>query len=408
MAIAESRYQALMGFGAFYFMGAQLGSVLAVLPFLMASEGMSRAAGLVVPSFSVGFVVGNALSPLAVKWSGRHQNMIIAVASATIAVLTVFVAVAALYNTLVVFAFLSSSVLIGGAMGVANNAYAGIISRALTETRRNDLVLNQQALGAILTVIGTLGLIPLLPHRDAADGHLDVLWLSAAAMGIAFVAAMMVGPSTSPTVGVTRRMIEDFREGIAVVRETRWYRVFLAAQLVFVPILVSETFFSLRTALAHVDTAESLHLIVISSAAGLVAGSFVWRRVFGRFGVRGILMSSAIVGGVATVVCAANELVTTEPRLWAYGVVFFLVVLANAAVAAGMVSWISAYAAEEERAVLISFAATLVAVATGILGAVFGQLALVTAIWPVLIILVLCALAALVAARAPGRTPVAG
>jgi MFS family permease len=408
VAIAESRYQALMGFGAFYFMGAQLGSVLAVLPFLMASEGMSRVAGLVVPSFSVGFVVGNALSPLAVKWSGRHQNMIIAVASAVIAVLTVFVAVAALHNTLVVFAFLSSSVLIGGAMGVANNAYAGIISRALTETRRNDLVLNQQALGAILTVIGTLGLIPLLSHRDAADGHLDVLWLSAAAMGIAFVAAMIVGPSTSPTVGVTRRMIEDFREGIAVVRETRWYRVFLAAQLVFVPILVSETFFSLRTALAHVDTAESLHLIVISSAAGLVAGSFLWRRVFGRFGVRGMLMSSAIVGCVATVVCAANELVTTEPRLWVYGVVFFLVVLANAAVAAGMVSWISAYAAEEERAVLISFAATLVAVATGILGAVFGQLALVTAIWPVLIILVLCALATLVAARAPGRTPVAG
>lgn len=37
-----------------------------------------------------------------------------------------------------------------------------------------------------------------------------------------------------------------------MIRTTHWYRVFLMAQIVFVPILVNETFFALRTSLAHV------------------------------------------------------------------------------------------------------------------------------------------------------------
>jgi MFS family permease len=408
VAIAESRYQALMGFGAFYFMGAQLSSVLAVLPFLLVAEGINWAAGLVVPTFSVGFIIGNALSALVVKRSRHRQHVIIAAASAAIAVLTAVIAVAALHDVLVVFVFLLASTLIGGTMGVANNAYAEIISRMLAGTRRNDLVLNQQALGGILTVTATLLIVPMLPNHDTPDGHLNVLWFGAAAMAVAFVAAMTVGPTTSGTVSPPRRFIEDVREGLTVVRTAPWYRVFLAAQLVFVPIAVNETFFALRTSLAHADTAGSLHVIVISSAAGLVAGSFLWRSIFRRFGVRGMLVSSAIISCVAAVLCAANELLPAEPHLWAYGVVFFLVVVSNAALAAATVSWISAFAAEEQRAVLISFAATLTAVVIAMLGAAFGLLAQVTAIWPVFAVLVLCLLGVPAAMRAPGRTPAVG
>lgn len=174
------------------------------------------------------------------------QHVIIAAASATIAVLTAVIALAALQNALVVLVFLSSSMLIGGAMGVTNNAYAEIISRMLTAARRNDLVLNQQALGAILTVAATLLLIPLLSNRDAVDSHLDLLWFGAAAMAVAVVAAMTVGPTTSGTVSPPRGMIEDLREGAAAVRTARWYRIFLTAQIVFAPIAVNETFFALR------------------------------------------------------------------------------------------------------------------------------------------------------------------
>lgn len=149
-------------------------------------------------------------------------------------------------------------------------------------------------------------------------------------------------------------------------------------------------------------------MIVISSAAGLVAGSFLWRSVFSRFGVRGMLVSSAIVSAVAALLCIGNELIPAEPHLWAYGVAFFLVVLSNAAIAAATVSWISALATDEQRAVLISFAATLTAVIIAILGAVFGLIAQATAIWPVIVVLVLSVLAGIVAMRAPGPAPVGG
>jgi hypothetical protein len=65
-----------------------------------------------------------------------------------------------------------------------------------------------------------------------------------------------------------------------------------ATQIVFVPISLSMTFFSLRAAMAHADKAGSLHVLVISWAAGLLAGSFLWRRVFRRCGVRGMLVMS--------------------------------------------------------------------------------------------------------------------
>jgi MFS family permease len=81
-------------------------------------------------------------------------------------------------------------------------------------------------------------------------------------------------------------------------------------------------------------------------------------------------------------------------------VVFFLATLANAAIGAATVSWISAFAAEDRRAVLISFAAALAAVVSTVLGAVLGTIAQASvAAWPVLIVLAL----AVVALRAPDR-----
>ena len=172
------------------------------------------------------------------------------------------------------------------------------------------------------------------------------------------------------------------------------------------PISLSMTFFSLRAAMAHADKAGSLHVLVISSAAGLLAGSFLWRRVFSRHGVRGMLVTSGTISSGAALVCLANEVVPDRELLWVHSVVFFLATLANAAIGAATVSWISAFAAEERRAVLISFAAALAAVVSTVLGAVLGTIAQASvAAWPVVIVLVLAVVATTVAVRAPDRPP---
>lgn len=406
MASGASRYHVLLAFGASYSVGAQMASVSVVLPFLLAQKGIFWAAGLLYPTFSIGFIAGNVLSPLVVERSRRHQNVVIAAAAATIAALTSCIAVAGLRDVFVAPVFLVASSAIGCAMGLANNAYAEIISRMLDRGRRNHLLLNQEAVGAVLTVAATLLLLPLLSGRDPVEGRIDVLWLGAAAMAAACVAATIVGPTTSGTLRPPTRIIDDYREGVTVVRTRSWYRLFVATQIVFVPIGLSMTFFSLRAAMAHADKAGSLHVLVISSAAGLLTGSFLWRRVFGRGGVRGMLVLSGAISSAAGLVCLANEVIPVREQLWVHGVVFFLATLASAAIGAATVSWISAFATEDRRAMLISFAAALAAVVSTVLGAVLGTIAQATvAPWPVMIVLVLAVLATTVAVRAPDRPP---
>ena len=118
------RYYVLLAFGASYSVGAQMASVSVVLPFLLAQKGILWAAGLLYPTFSIGFIAGNALSPLVVERSRRRQNAVIATAAATIAALTACIAVAGLRDAFVAAVFLLASLLIGCAMGMANNAYA--------------------------------------------------------------------------------------------------------------------------------------------------------------------------------------------------------------------------------------------------------------------------------------------
>ena len=69
--------------------------------------------------------------------------------------MTACIAVAGLRDAFVAAVFLLASLLIGCAMGMANNAYAEIISRMLDRPRRNQLLLNQEAVGAVLTVAAT-------------------------------------------------------------------------------------------------------------------------------------------------------------------------------------------------------------------------------------------------------------
>jgi len=71
-----------------------MASVSVVLPFLLAEKGIYWAAGLLYPTFSIGFIAGNALSPSVVERSRRRQNAVIATAAATIAVLTSCIAAA--------------------------------------------------------------------------------------------------------------------------------------------------------------------------------------------------------------------------------------------------------------------------------------------------------------------------
>jgi hypothetical protein len=86
---------------------------------------------------------------------------------------------------------------------------AEIISRMLARERRNRQLLNQETIGAVLTVARTLLILPLMSGRDPVEGRIDVL-----------------------------------RFGASAMRTQSWYRLFLLTQIVLFPIGLSMTFFS--------------------------------------------------------------------------------------------------------------------------------------------------------------------
>lgn len=403
--VHTGRYRTLLAQGTFYTTGLQLSNVAVVLPFICAQQGIIWAAGLLYPAYGLGKIVGNSTSPFILERSRHLKHLVISAAALTIAALVVCNAIAAVLGMEIATVFLLTSAATGFANGLSNVALSDVLSIKLTEIRRGDLILNQAATGALVAVASTLLLGHVLHQRDPVSSHVTLLWLGAVALVVAAITALFVGPVHVHTPQATRRIRDVYLEGIAVVRTHRWFRAYAATQLLFVPIALGATFYSLHAAQLHGDKPGSLHVLVISAGIGLIIGSFLWRRVHrSRLGVRGMLLLSASVGCTAAVICISAQWLHDWPGIWMHGLVILLATVANQAILAASISWINIHAADQHRPTLIGMTAVLVAVETSLLGAVLGGIAeQATAVWPVAILLVLNLIAVVAALRAPTR-----
>lgn len=401
---AVSRFGLLVTHGTFYTAGVQLSSVAVVLPFICAQQGLFWAAGLLYPAFTIGIVMGNAMSPFILHWSRDLKHFVLAAAAVAMAALVVCNAVVALTRVLVGIVFLSTSWAIGAVSGITSVAFSDVVSAKLPEVRRGDLMLTQGAFGSVVAAVITLLVVPVLARSDRNSSEADLLWLGAAALAAGGIAAVFVGPMRSAAKTTKPRPMRDtYLEGLAVARSHRWFRRYALTQLLFVPISLGTTFYSLRASEAHGDKPGSLHALVVYSSVGLVAGSVVWRIIYRVFGVRGMLLGSALVSSAAALVCIVAERSGEWSHLWTYGVVFLLATVASQAIFAATISWISVFATEHHRATLISLGALLVAVESSVLGAALGAIALKDSLWPILVVLTLNVLAAAWAVGAPTR-----
>jgi MFS family permease len=386
--------------GTFYDAGMQLSNGAVVLPVICAHHGITWAAGLLFPAFSIGSIVGNSMSPLILQRAAHRRHLLMAAVSAATAVLVLCDALASWASALVAAVFLVTSVASGVVTGVSNVTYTDMISSRLSALRRGELLLTQGAIGSALATGVALLIVPKLANGDEMAHHRDLLWLGAAGLAVSAIAALFVGPARSTSAATRTRLRDTYRQGIAVARSQPWFGRYALTCLLFAPICLGTTFYSLRAA----QQRGSLHLLVILSSIGLVIGSALWRKVHRLFGVRGMLLGSGLLSTAAALLCILAESCGQWFHLWAYGTVFLLATVAAQAVDAAAILWISVLVAEQHRATLLGFAATLVAVESTALGAVLGGIAqLHDTTWPVFIVLILAVAAAFAALRAPAR-----
>jgi MFS family permease len=400
-----SRYRVLLTHGTFYTAGLQLANITSVLPFICATQGIYWAAGLLYPAYKIGTILGDAVSPSILNFSRDRKHLVLAATASAMSATIVCNAVAAQTGALIASMFLTTSLVAGVVTGISKVAFSEVVSSTLSELRRGDVVLNQGAFGSILAITITLLLLAATRRGDALTGDVDLLWLGAAGLAVAGMVVVFVGPVQSAPQAAARRIRDTYHEGLAVARADRWFRRYAVTSLLFVPISLGTTFYSLHASAQLGHKAGSLHVLIVFASIGLVLGSFLWRRVYRtRFGVRGMLILSALIGTAAAVICIATEVVDASSQVWMHGIVFLLATMANQAILAAGISWVNTYAAEHQRATLFGFAAVLVAVESSLLGAGLGAIAQMSSVlWPVAILLVLNLVAAVAALRAPTR-----
>jgi len=405
--VVGGRYGLLLTQGTLYNMGLQVANVSVVLPFVLAQQGIIWAAGLLYPAFMIGILVGDSGAPFVIARFRRVKHLVVAGTAIVMAALIALNATAARVDLLVAAVFLSTTIAIGVTTGISNVAYSEVISSMLPEARRGDLILTQGAIGAVVAIATTLIVVPFLTGRDPAHGHLDLLWLGAAGLVSAGVTAAFVGQSWSGSHPLPPKPFNEVcHDGLSAARSQPWFRKYIVTQLMFVPITLGMTFFSLHASAAHSDKVGSLHTLVVFTSAGMVVGALLWRIVYRLLGVRGMLVISALLGSTAAVVCIVADASGERSEMWVHGVALVLATVANQAVFAAAIGWISAFAADHERATLIGFGSVLAAVEAVLLGGVLGSLAHHTdEIWPVTILLGLNLLAVAAAAQAPTRPP---
>jgi MFS family permease len=405
VGVHAGRYRILLTQGTFYTTGVQLSNVSVVLPFIAAEQGIFWAAGLLYPAYSLGAIFGNSMSPFILERSRHHKHLVVSATSLTMATLIVCNAIVAMSGIGIAGMFLATSLAIGVANGISKVASSEVVSSKLTEVRRGDLLLTQGATGALLAIACTLMLLPLIDGRDPFTCHVDLLWLGALVLAAAAITSVFVGPVHPRSARTPRRLRDTYLEGLTVARTHRWFRRYVATQLLFVPIGLGATFYSLHAAQQHGHQPGSLHVLVIATSVGLIIGSFLWRIVYrSRFGVRAMLLISALLGSAAALICISAQALDTWSQVWVHGIVILLATLANQAIFTAAISWVNLYAAEHHRATLLGFGAMMVAVETALLGAVLGGIAQqATAIWPVVILLLLNLTAVGASLRAPTR-----
>lgn len=298
--------------------------------------------------------------------------------------------------------FLATTGAGGVVTGVSSVAYTDMISSMLPAVRRGELLLTQGAAGSVLAAGVTLVIVPMLAHGNEMARYHDLLWLGAAGLVCSGIAALFVGPMRSVSVTTATRMPlrEIYWMGFAIARSQPWFRRYMTTYLLFVPISLGTTFFSLRAAQSN----GSLHVLVILSSIGLVVGSMLWRQINRLFGVRGLLLGSALLNAAAALLCMVAESCGQWVHAWAYGTAFLLATVAAQTVVAASISWISVLAPERYRATLICVGSTLAAVEATVLGVALGGIAQKHAtIWPVVVVLTLAVIAAVASLRAPTR-----
>ncbi|NTY58604.1 hypothetical protein [Mycolicibacterium sphagni] len=397
-------YRALLTQGTFFKVGVQVSSISAVIPYIADHLGSPAVVvALLAPAFTAGTMLGTILGPKVLRLTDSVTGLLVGI-TLTQAALTALVAldIALAPQWLFAYPLLLACLLIGTVTGSSQVVSPMAMSALLSAQERGDLMLKQAGYsGALVVLITAFTAGRLLP--DAPRWHdADLLWISVAAMVVgALCCARLRAPGMELAKGPTR-MVDTLHAGRHHLRANRWLRRFLATNLMFVPVILTPTFYAIYAA-EFLGTSINVDQFLVFVGVGLLTGIPLWRVVRRNLGVRGVYTCSALISVAAAALCIASQQWQIVPGLWAFGPAMLLSAVANQALLPAAYDWIFDHADPADAAVLISCTHIVISLGMIVAGFALGLIAEgAPAVWPLLTMLVLTVVAGVAGVQAPG------
>lgn len=254
------------------------------------------------------------------------------------------------------------------ASGCGSVSFQDVTPKTIPEGARGRMLSNRSAIGgafALATGVwlstgmnGTDALAPLLILVGAAA----VLWAAAA---ILFAGI----PEEDSEPGEGRDPLEEIRLGLALVRDVKGYRRFLAARTALLSVEVATPIYVLFAQNHAGATLDDLGLYMVASGLAAVLSSPFWG-AFSDDSARKVMTVSALLGVVAAAAAIALPALLPDAVMhWAFAGVFLVLGVAVAGVRLGRKTYLADGAPADERPLYVAFSNTAAGiVAIGFMG----------------------------------------
>lgn len=254
------------------------------------------------------------------------------------------------------------------ASGCGSVSFQDVTPKTIPSGARGRMLANRSAIGGAFALAtgawlsfginGTEAVAPLLLLVGAAA----VLWATAALLFAGI-------PEEKSEPGEGRDPIEEVRLGLALVREVKGFRRFLATRSALLSIEMATPIYVLFAQNQAGATLGDLGLYMVASGLAAVLSSPFWG-AFSDDSARKVLTISALLGVVAAAAALALPvLVPDDMRHWAFAGVFLILGMAVSGVRLGRKTYLADGAPEDERPLYIAFSNTAAGiVAVGFMG----------------------------------------
>ncbi len=404
-------FRVLLGQGVLLDVSQTLSSPRLVLPFLYISFGAPAIfAGLLIPIVQLARMIGQIVSAPFIsaaeicKWY-MSLGILTATTALIVVALTADTAEDAKHFVVLTVIFLSVAAIIGLGQGLSRLAFQNMLGYVVPRKLRRNLLFSQTGISGLLAIILAWASQKFY-FNEADEEHLALLWAGIAVAVLSGFLSMLVRESAvaekkvRPATGKDKKSIlATLREGINHVKQVDWFRQFIIARILFLSIELAMPFYAIIAAQEHEKTEDALGSFVIATSLGLMIGGFFWQRL-SPWPLRRIMSLGGIIALVAAMIALLSHYGNPKSHWLYYDLVFFLIALADQGVASTRKIYVATLASAETRPYYIAVSDTLVGAAAVLFAFFLGALAhFQHALWPILVLAGLNALAALYAMR---------